>query len=108
MLAEAEVGSGRVTEGGGETGLSAIGELGPETLVAEEQSNKHPAADGEEGAERGETILIHTGKQEVSDIVRELITVAWVTKCWSERTRTGWFGSSVKQQDTAVGKMYNY
>jgi len=104
MLSEAEVVPGPVTEDG-EMGPSTVGELGPETLVAEEQSNKHPAA---EGAERGETILIHTGKQEVTDIVRELITVAWVTKCWSERTKGGWFGSSVKQQDAGVGKMYNY
>ena len=92
----------------GEMAPSTVGELGPEALVAEEQGNRHPAADGEEGAERGETILIHTGKQEVTDIVRELITVAWVTKCWSERTKVGWLGSSVKQQDSGVGKMYNY
>ncbi|RPB17871.1 hypothetical protein L211DRAFT_832861 [Terfezia boudieri ATCC MYA-4762] len=107
MLSEAEVVPGPVTEDG-KMGPSTVGELRPETLVAEEQSNKHPATEEEAGAERGETILIHTGKQEVTDIVRELITVAWVTKCWNERTRGGWFGSSVKQQDTGVGKMYNY
>lgn len=107
MLSEAEVVPGPVTEDGN-MGPSTVGELRPETLVAEEQSNKHPATEEEAGAERGETILIHTGKQEVTDIVRELITVAWVTKCWNERTRGGWFGSSVKQQDTGVGKMYNY
>lgn len=89
---------------------TVTGTLGPEILVAQEQSNKHPAPPGEVGTERGETILIYTGKPEVTDVVREFITVVWVTKCWCERTRSpGWFGRSVKDTDTgAKGLKYKW
>jgi len=83
---------------------TVAGTLGPEVLVAEELSNKSSAPPEEEGSERGETILIHTGKPEVTDVVRELITVAWVTKCWNERTKSpGLFGNSVKDADKGAG-----
>lgn len=107
-LAEGELKSGGVDEDG-EPLPAVAGPLGQGVLVAEEQSGRHPGVEGEEGAERGETLLIHTGKEEVSEIVRELVTVAWVTKCWSERTKGGWFGSSVKQKDSGAGGLkYNY
>ncbi|KAF8461693.1 hypothetical protein BDZ91DRAFT_369825 [Kalaharituber pfeilii] len=65
-----------------------------EILVAEEQPRKQ----GEEQSDGGETILIHTGKPEVTDVVRELITVAWITRCWNERTKVGWFTSSARDR----------
>lgn len=93
-----------------QTEPTVTGLLAPEVLVAQEQSNRHPAPPGEVGAERGETILIYTGKPEVTDVVREFITVVWVTKCWCERTRSpGWFGKSVKDTDKgAKGLKYKW
>ena len=79
------------------------GESGPEFLVAQEQSNRHPAPPGEVGVERGETILIYTDKPEVTDVVKEFITVVWVAKCWRERTRSpGWFGRGVRDMESGA------
>lgn len=74
-----------------------------EILVAEEQPVEIPEGEENAGAERGETIMIHTGKAEVTDVVRETITVAWVTKCWSERTKTGWFSKSARDKTEWAG-----
>ncbi|KAI5783168.1 hypothetical protein DFH27DRAFT_578558 [Peziza echinospora] len=107
------VSSGSVASAGGSAGAAAA--EGPGIMVAEEKvltPKRKPVKEGEQAdavgefdppPEGGETILIYTGKEEVTREMQEIITVAWVAKCWHERTKLGWMGNA-----GAMGFMYRW